>query len=75
LPTVRNCGYFDEDLGAEKGLPIGENRRVVLGAMFTNLFNRHQFIGLNGNIDSPAFGQFSNANFPRTVQLYMKVIF
>jgi hypothetical protein len=75
LPTVRQCGYFDEDLGAEKGFPFGENRRVALGGMFTNLFNRHEFIGMNGNIDNPAFGTFSSANFPRTVQLYMKVIF
>jgi hypothetical protein len=43
--------------------------------MFTNLFNRHQFLGLGTNIDSPAFGTFTSSNFPRTVQLYMKVIF
>jgi len=75
LPTVRQCGYFDKDLGVDKGFPFGENRRVSVGAYFTNLFNRHPFIGLNGNIDSPAFETFSNANFPRTVQLYMKVTF
>ena len=75
LSTVRGCGYFDEDLGVDKGFPFGEERRVSIGAYFTNLFNRHQFLGLNSNIDSPGFGTFTSSNFPRTVQLYVKVAF
>ena len=75
LSTVRGCGYFDEDLGVDKGFPFGEEKRVSVGAYFTNLFNRHQFLGLNSNIDSPGFGTFTSSNFPRTVQLYVKVTF
>jgi hypothetical protein len=42
--------------------------------MFVNLFNRHQFQNLAANIDKANFGTYSAANFPRTVQLHMKLI-
>jgi hypothetical protein len=75
LPNVRNCGYFNEDIGADKGFSLGEKRLFSFGAIVTNVFNRHQFINLNTNIDSPGFGTFGNTNFPRTVQLHAKVTF
>jgi len=76
LPSVRGCGYFDEDLGLSKGFPFGESRRVEVGTMVTNLFNRHALRGLNTSVGNPAFGQFTSNNiYPRTVQLYMKFAF
>jgi hypothetical protein len=75
LPNVRQCGYLNENLGLDKGVPFGEKRRVSMGAMVTNLFNRHAFVGINRNIDTSAFGTFGSATLPRTVQFYMKVLF
>ncbi len=75
LSNARQCGYYNENLGLDKGIPFGEKRRVSIGAMITNLFNRHAFVGLNRNIDSPTFGTYGSATLPRTVQFYSKVTF
>ena len=75
LSTVRACGSLDEDLGIDKEIPIRETKRIAIGALAYNLFNRHQLININSNIDSPAFGTFSGASFPRSIQLYVKIEF
>ena len=75
LPTVRGCGYFNEDIGLDKGIPLGEHRRFSIGALLTNTFNRHQFIALTTNVTSAAFGKFNDTSYPRTVQLYAKIEF
>jgi hypothetical protein len=75
LPTARACGYFSEDLGAEKGFSFGADRRFSIGTVVTNVFNRHQFNHLNTNIDSSTFGTFSGANSARTVQFNAKIMF
>jgi hypothetical protein len=76
LPSVRGCGYFNEDLGADKAFSLGgEGRRISFGATVTNLFNRHQFLNPNTNVDSPSFGTFTGTSFARTVQLHGKIVF
>lgn len=76
LPSVRGCGFFNEDLGADKAFSLGgEKRKISFGATVTNLFNRHQFLNPNTNIDSPSFGTFTGTSFPRTVQLHGKIVF
>lgn len=75
LPNVRSCGYFNEDVGVEKGFSFGEKRLISFGAIVTNVFNRHQFHNLTTNIDSAAFGTYGNASFPRTVQLHARITF
>jgi len=75
LPTVRTCPYYNEDIGVDKGVKFGETGRVSVGAIMTNVFNRHQFRILTANIDNPSFGTFSAASFPRSLQLYMKLVF
>lgn len=75
LPNPRACAYLNEDVGLDKGFALGEHRRLSIGAMFTNAFNRHQFNSPTTSITSAAFGQFTNTSYPRTVQLYGKFVF
>jgi len=75
LPTVRACPFMNEDISVDKGITFAESGRISVGAIVTNVFNRHQFNNLNTNIDSRSFGTFAGASQPRTMQLYMKVVF
>jgi hypothetical protein len=74
---VQSCGHIDEDLGLDKLIPLGNDktRNVSLGATFTNVFDRHELINLNSNIDNANFGTFASASFPRTVQMHVRIEF
>lgn len=70
LPSTRGCPYLNENISISKYFPIHENIRFKFSATFFNALNRHQFGGLGSNIDSPsAFGNFTTASSPRTIQL------
>ena len=75
LPSVRGCGYFDEDLGADKGISFGDQKLFTVGVVVTNLLNRHEFTGMNRNIDNSNFGTFTGTSSPRTLQLHAKFAF
>jgi hypothetical protein len=75
LPNVRGCANFDEDLSLQKLVTIHERLRFLVSADAQNVFNRHQWIGLNTNIDTPSFGQFTGATGPRLMQLHARLEF
>ena len=76
LPNVRGCSYLNESLSVQKRFPISEGSEVRFGVEFFNVFNRHQWLGLNGDINNlAAFGRFSGASDPRSIQFLLKVQF
>lgn len=73
LPGTRDCGYSNENLTILKNFKIREGMRLRFGAEIFNVFNRHQWQGLNADIDNPAaFGRYSSASDPRIVQFQLK---
>jgi hypothetical protein len=71
-------GAFNTDLALLKSLHISETKALELRLETFNVFNTPQFFGpqtVNGNIDSPLFGQIVKAAPPRLVQLGVKFSF
>jgi len=71
-------GSFNSDLALLKDFRLGEGRNLQFRMETFNTFNHTQFFGpaaVNGNIDSPLFGQVVKAAAPRLVQLALKLSF
>jgi hypothetical protein len=71
-------GSFNTDLALLKSLPLTETKTLQFRLETFNVFNHPQFFGpasVQGNIDSPAFGQVVNAAPPRLMQLALKFTF
>jgi hypothetical protein len=75
LPSVRRCGYLNEDFGVQKEFPFHESARVVFTANALNLFNRHYLTNLNTDIDSQSFGRFAGGSMGRSVQMALRIEF
>jgi len=76
LPSTRACGYLNENLSILKAFSIKESLNVRFGAEIFNLLNRHQWMGIQADVNNPdAFGRYSAASDPRTIQLQLKVEF
>ena len=91
LGNIRTCGYKNENLSVIKNFSITERVKFSLAFDFDNVFNRHNWIGLNTNIDNPtSFGQFgslalglagsgatagSGASDPRNILVHAKISF
>jgi hypothetical protein len=84
LPSIRTCGYKNEDVSVQKSFVFTEHVNLRLGFDFYNIFNRHNWGfastagggGLGGDINQPAsFGRYSGASDPRTVQIYLRLEF
>lgn len=75
LPNVRQCAGFDEDVSLRKVITIHERLGLEIAADTQNIFNRHQWTGLNTNIDTAGFGQYTGTNGPRLLQLHAKLVF
>jgi len=71
-------GMFNFDLALVKNFSLSESRGVEFRLETFNTFNHAQFFGpaaVNGDIDSPLFGQVVNAASPRLMQLALKFTF
>lgn len=77
LPWLRTPGVVNEDFSIGKDFPLpGEGRRVEFKTNFFNAFNRHQFGGINNQVESASFGVFSaQQNSPREIQLALRLVF
>ncbi len=63
LGNIRTCGYKNENFSVIKNFSISERVAFSFGVDFDNVFNRHNWVGLNTNIDNPSsFGQFGSLN-------------
>jgi hypothetical protein len=71
-------GSFNSDIALLKDFRLGEGRNMQFRMETFNTFNHAQFFGpaaVQGNIDSPLFGQVVKAAAPRLVQLALKLTF
>ena len=71
-------GMFNTDLALLRNFRISESKALQFRLETFNTFNHTQFFGpaaVNGNIDSPLFGQVVNAAPPRLMQLALKFTF
>jgi hypothetical protein len=76
LPSTRGCPWIDEDVRLNKAIRVRENIALNLGAQAYDIFNRHTFRSIQGNIDLPTtFGVPTQATPGRNVTLYMKLEF
>lgn len=71
-------GLDNYDLALQKSIAISETRSLQFRCEGFNVFNHAQFYGpasVNGNINSPSFGQVVSAASPRLMQAAVKFIF
>jgi hypothetical protein len=76
LPELRQPSQFNEDLAVSKTFFLGtESLPLEFRAAAFNATNRHLLGGLQTNINSPQFGQFSNpqSNLPRSIQFSLRL--
>jgi hypothetical protein len=74
--NVRTCGWKNEDLTIQKTFPIMERVKTEFGADMFNVFNRHNWYGLQTNVSIPqTYGQYTAASDPRTIQFHLRVEF
>ena len=76
LPNIRDRHLVSEDLSIQKMFKIDEHRNVEIRGTFQNPFNRHGLGGLNTNITSPFFGQFTGRQVgPRNIEIALRIGF
>ena len=71
-------GMFNFDLALEKSFQFSESKALQFRVETFNTFNHTQFFGaaaVNGNINSPLFGQVVKAAPPRLMQAAVKFTF
>jgi len=76
LPWLRQPIQLSEDIAISKEFPVGHGEKKAFefrGSAF-NVANRHLLGGLNTNITSAAYGQFSNpqSNQPRNIEFSLR---
>ncbi|MEP7367777.1 MAG: TonB-dependent receptor, partial [Acidobacteriota bacterium] len=59
LPNIRDRHWVSEDMNISKTFNFDEHRNFELRGTFLNPFNRHGIGGLQTNITSPLFGQYT----------------
>jgi hypothetical protein len=77
LTGLRTPGVVSEDFSVGKDFPLfRERHRVEFRTSFFNVFNRHQFGGVNNQVESASFGVISSQqNAPREIQLNLRIVF
>ncbi len=71
-------GLDNYDMALMKALPLNESKSLQFRFEAFNVFNHAQFYGptaVNGNINSPSFGEVVSAAAPRLMQVAVKLIF
>ncbi len=71
-------GINNYDMALQKSIPLAESKSLQFRFEGFNVFNHAQFYGpasVNGNIDSPTFGQVVSAAAPRLMQAAIKFVF
>ena len=76
LPNIRDRHWVSEDMNISKTFKIDEHRNVELRGTFLNPFNRHGIGGLQTNITSPLFGQYTGQQMgARNIELALRIGF
>lgn len=74
---IRNPGYYDEDIKAQKKFALGERVTFILEMNYFNLLNRTRFNGPDTNVDDSNYGYVTGgqSNNPRQGQLAGRITF
>ncbi|HVZ83575.1 MAG TPA: carboxypeptidase regulatory-like domain-containing protein [Terracidiphilus sp.] len=71
---IRAFGFYDEDFGISKTIPITERIHAEFRGEMFNAFNRHAFNKPDSGIQDTSFGQVSSTLLgPRNVQFVLKI--
>jgi len=73
---IRGFGFYDEDLGINKAIPITERIKVDFRGEMFNAFNRHAFNKPDSGVQDDNFGQVTSTLLgPRNVQFTMRITY
>jgi hypothetical protein len=76
LPNIRERHFTYEDLAIEKTWKFTESSSFEIRGTFLNPFNRHGLGGLDTNISSPFFGQFTGQQMGgRNIEMSARITF
>ena len=68
-------GINNWDIALLKNTQLTERTNLQFRAEWFNVFNHAQFLAVNGNVNSPTFGQVQSVRQPRIGQLSLKLSF
>lgn len=66
---IRGFGTVMEDAGILKSIRFSERMRAQIRLELLNIFNRHQFGGIQTSVTNPQFGQVTSISGNRSIQL------
>jgi len=73
---IRSFGFYDEDFGINKGIPITERIHLDFRGEMFNAFNRHAFDKPDSGVQDTNFGQVGATLLgPRNVQFTMRITY
>ena len=73
---IRGFGFYDEDFGINKTIPIREGINAEFRGEMFNAFNRHIFNKPDSGVQDTNFGQVgSTLNGPRNVQFVLRITY
>ena len=76
LPNLRDRRLANSDAGIQKPFKFDEQPNIELRGTFLNAFNWAGIGGLNTNITSPFFGQYTGVQLgPRNIELALRFTF
>jgi hypothetical protein len=73
--ALRGPGEFNTNLSLAKPFRVGEKLTIELNVDAFNIFNKAEFSNPDTNIGDPSFGQISNTDAPRIIQLALHAKF
>jgi len=73
---IRGFGFYDEDFGINKAIPISDRVKMDFRGEMFNAFNRHSFNKPDSGIQDTNFGQITSTLLgPRNVQFTMRITY
>lgn len=75
VQSIYGPGAANWDLSGYKGWALPAHTDLTFRADVFNAFNRANFAGLDTNVNDPGFGQVTNANAARIIQLSLRFTF
>ncbi|MGB6134534.1 MAG: carboxypeptidase regulatory-like domain-containing protein [Acidobacteriaceae bacterium] len=73
---IRSFGFYDEDIGINKTIPIHEGINAEFRGEMFNAFNRHIFNKPDSGVQDTSFGQVgSTLNGPRNIQFVLRITY
>jgi hypothetical protein len=73
---IRSFGFYDEDIGINKTIPIREGINAEFRGEMFDAFNRHVFDKPDSGVQDTSFGQVGATLLgPRNVQFVLRITY